>query len=231
MHLRRAARALALAAPQAAEARKRAPELDAIRCVPATSATCKTGVKVTIGRQLQFSGRRIYKGMRVSFRWPRGALATKLDRTRVGYVARVPAGTRAGTVSRDRLRPRRPALERAPDHGHRAAAGRRPDARAGHAARGLPRQRHVDLGAEPLRGRRRRPRSPPAPARPGSPPSSSRARTAPTSRWAQFNPAARRRPARATACAPAPGSSSTATTRSARPASAPTRSPTAPTAS
>jgi peptidoglycan hydrolase-like protein with peptidoglycan-binding domain len=86
-----------LAAP--AQARKRPPELTRIRCVPATSATCKTAVRATIGRQLQFSGRRIYKGMRVSFRWPRGALATKLDRSRVGYVARVPAGTRAGRVS------------------------------------------------------------------------------------------------------------------------------------
>ena len=47
---------------------------------------------MTIGRQLQISGKRVYKGMRVSFRWSRGALATKLDRTRVGYVARVPAG-------------------------------------------------------------------------------------------------------------------------------------------
>src|SRR3954470_20619046 len=37
--------------------------------------------------------------MRVSFRWPRGALATKLDHTRVGYVARVPPGTQAGPVS------------------------------------------------------------------------------------------------------------------------------------
>src|SRR3954451_5141365 len=88
---------LALAAP--AQARKRPPELTRIRCVPATTATCKTAVKVTIGRQLQFSGRRIYKGMRVSFRWSTGALATKLDHTRVGYVARVPAGTRAGTVN------------------------------------------------------------------------------------------------------------------------------------
>ncbi len=52
-----------------------------------------------MGRQLQLSGKRLYKGMRVSFRWTRGALATKLDRTRVGYVARVPAGTRAGTVN------------------------------------------------------------------------------------------------------------------------------------
>ena len=91
--------ALALAAPQAAEARKKAPELRRILCVPSNSVNCKTGVRATIGRQLQFSGRRLYKGMRVSFRWPRGALATKLDRTRIGYVARVPAGTRAGTVS------------------------------------------------------------------------------------------------------------------------------------
>jgi peptidoglycan hydrolase-like protein with peptidoglycan-binding domain len=89
----------AFAVPTAAEAAKRAPELTRIRCVPATSAKCKNAVKVTIGRQLQFSGRRLYKGMRVSFRWPRGALATKLDRTRVGYIARVPAGTRAGSVS------------------------------------------------------------------------------------------------------------------------------------
>ena len=95
-----AAALLALAAPApASAARKKAPELTRIRCVPATSATCRSAIKVTIGRQLQLSGRRIYKGMRVSFRWSRGALATKLDRTRVGYVARVPAGTRAGSVS------------------------------------------------------------------------------------------------------------------------------------
>ncbi len=67
--------------------------------MPATTPSCTTSVKVTIGRQLQLSGRRISKGMRVSFRWSRGALATKLDRTRVGYTVRVPAGTRAGTVS------------------------------------------------------------------------------------------------------------------------------------
>jgi peptidoglycan hydrolase-like protein with peptidoglycan-binding domain len=91
--------ALTLFAPAAAQARKRPPQLTRIRCVPATSATCKNGIRVTIGRQLQFSGRRITKGMRVSFRWSRGALATKLDHSRVGYVARVPAGTRAGTVS------------------------------------------------------------------------------------------------------------------------------------
>ena len=54
---------------------------------------------MTIGRQVQLSGKRIYKGMRVSFRWSRGALASKLDRSRVGYVVRVPAGTHAGSVS------------------------------------------------------------------------------------------------------------------------------------
>jgi peptidoglycan hydrolase-like protein with peptidoglycan-binding domain len=91
---------LALAAPApASAARHKPPELTRIRCVPATSATCKTQVKVTIGRQVQLSGKRIYKGMRVAFRWSRGALATKLDHTRVGYVARVPAGTGAGSVS------------------------------------------------------------------------------------------------------------------------------------
>src|SRR3954453_7343819 len=95
-----AAALLALAAPApASAARKKAPELTRIRCVPSTSATCKSVIRVTIGRQLQISGKRIYKGMRVSFRWSRGALATKLDHTRVGYVARVPAGTTAGTVS------------------------------------------------------------------------------------------------------------------------------------
>ncbi|HEY6887400.1 MAG TPA: peptidoglycan-binding domain-containing protein [Solirubrobacter sp.] len=70
-----------------------------IRCVPATTATCKSQIKVTIGRQLQLSGKRLTKGMRVSFRWSRGALATKLDHSRVGYVARVPPGTGTGSVS------------------------------------------------------------------------------------------------------------------------------------
>jgi hypothetical protein len=95
-----AAALLALAAPApASAARKKPPELTRIRCVPATSAACNGAIKVTIGRQVQISGKRIYKGMRVSFRWPRGALATKLDHTRVGYVARVPPGTKAGAVS------------------------------------------------------------------------------------------------------------------------------------
>src|SRR3954469_13603865 len=95
-----AATLVVLAAPApASAARPKAPELTRIRCVPSTTATCKTSIKVTIGRQLQLSGKRVAKGMRVSFRWSRGALATKLDHTRVGYVARVPAGTSAGVVS------------------------------------------------------------------------------------------------------------------------------------
>jgi peptidoglycan hydrolase-like protein with peptidoglycan-binding domain len=92
--------ALALAAPATAHAiGHRAPQLTRIRCVPATTATCRTGIKVTIGRQIQISGRRVYKGMRVSFRWPKGAIATKLDHTHAGYIVRVPPGTSTGMVS------------------------------------------------------------------------------------------------------------------------------------
>jgi hypothetical protein len=89
-----------LVAPAAAQAKPHAkPALTRIRCVPVTSAACKRSISVQIGKQLQLSGVRLYKGMRVSFRWPRGALASKLDHTRVGYVVRVPAGTAPGTVS------------------------------------------------------------------------------------------------------------------------------------
>ena len=102
--------------------------------------------------------------MRVSFRWPRGALATKLDHTRVGYVARVPAGHQGGHGLGDGLRPRRPALERRARSRVTAPpkVGGGPVVRAGRAPGGLQGQRHVDLGGRPLRGRRprrdRRPR-------------------------------------------------------------------------
>jgi hypothetical protein len=87
-------------APATAEAKRHPkPQLTRIRCVPAKSPTCRAYVTVQIGRQIQLSGKRLTKGMRVAFRWPQGALATKLDHTRVGYVARIPAGTRAGAVS------------------------------------------------------------------------------------------------------------------------------------
>jgi len=52
-----------------------------------------------IGKQIQLRGRNLKAGMRVSFRWSRGALATKLRRSSAGWVVRVPAGTKAGTIS------------------------------------------------------------------------------------------------------------------------------------
>jgi hypothetical protein len=91
--------AVGMLAPATAQAKPRKPELTRIRCVPASSAVCRGGVNVQIGRQLQISGKRLVKGMRVSFRWPKGALASKLEHTRVGYVVRVPPGTKAGQVS------------------------------------------------------------------------------------------------------------------------------------
>jgi hypothetical protein len=93
-----AAAGLLLAAPGSAVATSRAPVITKVRCVPAGTAACAAGVSVLVGRQLQLSGRRLVSGMRVSFRWPQGALSTKLRRGAGGYTVRVPAGTRAGTV-------------------------------------------------------------------------------------------------------------------------------------
>jgi hypothetical protein len=56
-------------------------------------------VRVAIGRQVQLRGRGLKVGLRVTFRWPAGALATKLRRTRAGLVVRVPPGTRPGRVA------------------------------------------------------------------------------------------------------------------------------------
>ncbi len=88
-----------LALPSAAPAAPRTPVLTKIRCVPAATPACAAGVSVVAGRQLQLSGRRLTSGMRVSFRWPGGALATQLRKGRGGYTVRVPAGTRAGSVA------------------------------------------------------------------------------------------------------------------------------------
>ena len=144
---------------------------------------------MTIGRQLQFSGRRDLQGH---------AGLVPLVARRAGDQARPHAGrlrrprarrARApGTVSRDRLRPRRPALERAQDHRRRAAAGRRPGARAGHAARGVQGQRHVDLGAEPAPRAATSPRSPPARTPAGISTVFVKSSDGAASRWAQFNP-------------------------------------------
>jgi len=85
--------------PASAQARKHPPRLTRVRCVPASTPVCRAGVNVAVGRQLQFSGRRLYRGMRVAFRWRRGAIGARILRTRVGYVTRVPAGTAPGVVS------------------------------------------------------------------------------------------------------------------------------------
>ena len=94
--------ALAVAAlgagPAPAEARTAPPALTAVRCVPADAQRCARGVRVAIGQQIQLRGRRIKARTRVTFRWSRGALATRLQRTRAGLVARVPPGTAPGRV-------------------------------------------------------------------------------------------------------------------------------------
>jgi len=82
-----------------AQARAAAPRLTALRCIPASTVACKRVVRVSTGRQIQLTGRRLASGMRVTFRWPRGALATKLRRTGAGWSVRVPAGTAAGRVA------------------------------------------------------------------------------------------------------------------------------------
>src|SRR3954452_7891977 len=94
------ARLLAAALPPpGAQARSRGPVLTGLRCVPATRAACKQRPQVQIGKQVQLRGRGLKAGMRVSFRWSRGALATKLRRSSAGWVVRVPAGTKAGVIS------------------------------------------------------------------------------------------------------------------------------------
>lgn len=86
-------------APQLADGATRAPRLTAVRCVPATHAGCEKTVHLEVGRKIQLSGTRLAKGMRVSFRWSRGALATMLAKDRTGWTARIPTGTTVGTVS------------------------------------------------------------------------------------------------------------------------------------
>jgi putative peptidoglycan binding protein len=85
--------------PPGAAARARGPVLTGVRCVPATRAACKQRPQVQIGKQIQLRGRGLKAGMRVSFRWSRGSLATKLRRSNAGWVVRVPAGTKPGVIS------------------------------------------------------------------------------------------------------------------------------------
>jgi hypothetical protein len=82
--------------PAAAQARTRPPHLKKAACVQARGSNCRGGA--AIGAQVRLSGQRLYSGMRVSFRWARGAIATKMERRRGRLVVRVPAGTGAGRV-------------------------------------------------------------------------------------------------------------------------------------
>src|SRR3954453_7167599 len=86
-------------APAGAEGRTRAPVLTGLRCVPATKASCRARPQVQVGKQVALRGRGFKVGMRVSFRWSRGALATKLRRSKAGWVVRVPVGVKPGTIS------------------------------------------------------------------------------------------------------------------------------------
>ncbi|MGH2942986.1 MAG: hypothetical protein ACRDLN_09495, partial [Solirubrobacteraceae bacterium] len=68
-----------------AQARSKAPRLTGLRCVPVTAKACRGAVRVAVGKQVQLRGRGLRRGMRVTFRWPKGALATKLARGRGGW--------------------------------------------------------------------------------------------------------------------------------------------------
>jgi hypothetical protein len=100
---------LGLADLASAQARSSAPRLTGLRCVPATASACRSGIRLAVGKQIQLRGRGLVSGMRVTFRWPKGALATKLRRGKVGWSAVVPPGTalgRVGVTVRDRARRR-----------------------------------------------------------------------------------------------------------------------------
>ena len=87
---------LAVAAPAHAAG---APKLRDVRCVPPTAQACKGGkVRVQVGRSIQLRGTGLKARMRVTFRWPLGALVAKIRRTRAGFIVKVPPGTRAGRV-------------------------------------------------------------------------------------------------------------------------------------
>ena len=87
-----------LGAAATAQAASKAPRLTGLRCVPVAATACKQSVRVPVGKQIQLRGRGLKRGMRVTFRWSEGALATKLVRSRGGWTVRVPAGTARGTV-------------------------------------------------------------------------------------------------------------------------------------
>jgi hypothetical protein len=92
------AAATALCLTGTAAARTPAPHLRDVRCVPVHVAQCRTTPAARTGSQLMLRGTPLYRGMRVTFRWGTGALATTLQRSRIGWVVRVPAGAQVGTL-------------------------------------------------------------------------------------------------------------------------------------
>jgi hypothetical protein len=80
----------------AAQARQRPPHLTKARCLPGSGSNCRHGA--AIGAKVQLTGQRLYRGMRVSFRWGRYANATHLERRGRRFVVRVPPGTGSGIV-------------------------------------------------------------------------------------------------------------------------------------
>jgi hypothetical protein len=91
---------LPLLSASAADARRTTPppQLQRLSCVPINTPRCAIGPAVPRGLQVILRGKRLYSGMRVTFRWAKGAIATTLRRTKLGWVARVPASARVGTV-------------------------------------------------------------------------------------------------------------------------------------
>src|SRR3954471_169975 len=88
----------ATSADAARHRRPSPPLLTALRCVPFDAPRCASGPAVPQGLQVILKGKRLYGGMRVSFRWSAGAVATTLRRSHIGWVARVPARAHVGTV-------------------------------------------------------------------------------------------------------------------------------------
>ena len=98
---------VAALAPTAAHARTPPPKLTGLRCVPATRAACHPRPQVMIGKQVQLRGTGLKAGMRVSFRWSKGALATKLQALADGLGGPRPARDQGRDDLGARHRPRR----------------------------------------------------------------------------------------------------------------------------
>lgn len=97
------AAALALSAGTTASAvaaaKPKAPRLTALRCVPATSAACKAGVRIEVGDDVALKGQRLARGQKATFKWSKGKTTGKVRRAPGAWLVRVPAGTKAGIVS------------------------------------------------------------------------------------------------------------------------------------